>query len=562
MAEPVSLPGRRSQRGDMLERLRRETFDLAVVGGGITGAWVARDAAMRGLSVALVERGDFASGTSSRSSRLIHGGLRYLRHAHISLVREGLRERGRLLRLAPHLVRPIAFTLPVYKGGWDNPLLMRIGLTGYDLMAGKLGMGRHRVRSRQQLIEDEPALRSDGLRSGFRYFDAITNDARLTLALVLSATDHGAAVANYVEAASLEMTGGRTSGLNCRDIVSGDELTVRARSVIGAAGPWTDEWRGRFGEAAVLRPTKGIHVVLPRELLHTDSVVAFFWQERPLFVVPAGRYSYVGTTDTDWSGDPGGVEADAADVSLVLDAINANFNVEVSPADVTSTWAGVRPLIADEGSPSPSAVSRDYEVLEGPRGAYAIVGGKLTNARAMAERAVDQVVEAEAGVLSRSPAGCRTARAPLPGATARFDRYRAQAVAALVRGWDISDEAAEHLVDTHGTDHVRVLAQARKDPELLEPVVPGSPVLLAEAAFAAEAEMAVSLEDFMRRRSDLMLFSSEASCAASERIAAVLGRTLGWNEHEVGEQVEAYRMAVGQMMAFRGDQTDSARSGP
>jgi glycerol-3-phosphate dehydrogenase len=561
MADSVSLPVRASQRGDMLERLRRETFDLAVVGGGITGAWVARDAAMRGLSVALVERGDFASGTSSRSSRLVHGGLRYLRHAHISLVREGLRERGRLLRLAPHLVRPIPFTIPVYKGGRDSALLLRIGLTGYDVMAGKLGMGRHRVRSRDNLIEEEPALRDKGLRSGFRYFDAITNDARLTLTLALSATDHGAAVANYVEAASLEMTGGRASGLNCRDLVSGDELTVRARCVIGAAGPWTDEWRNSFGEASVLRPTKGVHVVLPRELLRTNSVVAFFWQERPLFVVPAGRYSYVGTTDTDWSGDPSEVEADAADVSLVLDAINANFNVDLSSADVTSTWAGVRPLIADEGSPSPSAVSRDYEVLEGPPGAYAIVGGKLTNARAMAERAVDRVVEAEAGLLSQSPAGCRTARAPLPGATARFDRYRTQAVAALVRGWDISDEAAGHLVDTHGTDHVRVLAQARKAPELLDPVVPGSPVLLAEAAFAAESEMAMTLEDFMRRRSDLMLFSSDAGRAASERIAAVLGRTLGWGEHEIGEQVETYRTAVEQMMAFR-DQADPARTGP
>ena len=561
MAELVSLPVRSSQRGDMLERLSRDTFDIAVVGGGITGAWVARDAAMRGLSVALVERGDFASGTSSRSSRLVHGGLRYLRHAHISLVREGLRERGRLLRLAPHLVRPIPFTIPVYKGGRDNALLLRIGLTGYDVMAGKLGMGRHRVRSREQLIEEEPTLRDKGLRSGFRYFYAITNDARLTLSLALSATDHGAAVANYVEAASLETTGGRASGLNCRDLVSGDELTVRARTVIGAAGPWTDEWRNSFGEASILRPTKGVHVVLPRELLRTNSVVAFFWQERPLFVVPAGRYSYVGTTDTDWSGDPSEVEADAADVSLILDAINANFNVDLGPADVTSTWAGVRPLIADEGSPSPSAVSRDYEVLEGPPGAYAIVGGKLTNARAMAERAVDRVVEAEAGVLSQSPSGCRTARAPLPGATARFDRYRAQAVSALVRGWDISEEAAGHLVDTHGTDHVRVLAQARNEPELLEPVVPGSAALLAEAAFAAESEMAVTLEDFMRRRSDLMLFSSNAGRAASERIAAVLGRTLGWNEHEVGEQMETYRTAVEQMMAFR-DQPDPARTAP
>lgn len=546
----------------MLERLRREVFDLAVVGGGITGAWVARDAALRGLSVALVERGDFASGTSSRSSRLVHGGLRYLRHAHISLVREGLRERGRLLRLAPHLVRPIPFTLPIYKGGRDNPLLIRIGLTGYDVLAGRLGIGRHRARSRKQLIEDEPVLRPDGLRSGFRYFDAATNDARLTLTVALSSTDHGAAVANYVEAASLEMTGGRASGVNCRDVIGGDELTVRSRAVISAAGPWTDEWRGKLNEGAVLRPTKGIHVVLPRERLHTESVVAFYWQERPLFVVPAGRYSYVGTTDTDWPGDPGEVEADADDVSLVLDAINGNFNAGVSPADVTATWAGVRPLIAEEGSPSPSDVSRDYEVLAGPPGAYAVVGGKLTNARAMAERAADRVIEAEAGALSQRPGRCRTSRTALPGATANFGRYRSRAVTALARGWDISDEAAEHLVDTHGTDHVRVLAQAQKNPELLEPVVAGSPVLLADAAFAAEEEAAVSLEDFMRRRSDLMLFSPEAGSAAAERIASVLGRRLGWAEHEVAEQLEAYQGAVARMMAFRRDQAEPVRPHP
>ncbi|HEY5640631.1 MAG TPA: glycerol-3-phosphate dehydrogenase/oxidase [Dehalococcoidia bacterium] len=562
MAEPglQATPGPR--RGDMLERLRRETFDIVVVGGGITGAWVARDAAMRGLSVALVERGDFASGTSSRSSRLVHGGLRYLRHAHISLVREGLRERGRLLRLAPHLVRPIPFTLPVYRGGRDNPLLLRVGLTGYDLLAGGLGIGRHRALSRQRLIEEEPALRDDGLRSGFRYFDAITNDARLALSVALSAVGHGAAVANYVEAASVEMTGGRAGGVNCRDVMSGAELTVRARSVVGAAGPWTDEWRGRSGESGVLRPTKGIHVVLPRERLHTDSVVAFYWQERPLFVVPYGRCSYVGTTDTDWSGDSRDVEADAADVSLVLDGINGSFNVDLTPADVTATWAGVRPLIAEEGSPLPSDVARDYEVLEGPPGVYAIAGGKLTNARAMAERAVDHVAEAEARVFSRKPARCRTQRTRLPGATAGFDQYRAQAVAALARGGEISSESAEHLVGTHGTGHPQVLAQARNEPELLEPVVAGSPVLLAEAAFAAEAEMALTLEDFMRRRSDLMLFSPDAGGASAGRVAAVLGRSLGWSEGEVEEQAEAYRGAVERMTAFRRDQTDPVRPAP
>jgi glycerol-3-phosphate dehydrogenase len=506
---------------------------------------------MRGLKVALVEKGDFASGTSSRSSRLVHGGLRYLRHAHVGLVREGLRERGLLLRLAPHLVRPIPFILPVYEGGRDNPLLLRIGLSGYDLLAGRLGIGRHRARSREQLIEEAPALRPGGLRSGFRYFDATTNDARLTLTIALSAIDLGAALVNYVEAVSLDKTGARASGVNCRDATSGDEWTVRARAVVGAAGPWTDEWRRGLGEGAVLRPTKGIHVVVPRERLFTECVVAFYWQERPLFVAPAGRYSYVGTTDTDWAGDPSLVDASRADVALVLDAVNGSFDVELTPADVTATWAGVRPLIAEEGAPTPSDVARDYEILDGPAGTYTIVGGKLTNARAMAEHTVDAVSERESASLSRRPVRCRTSRVRLPGATADFERYRAKATAALERAWDISPEAAQHLVDTYGTDHVRVLAEARDDSGLLDPVGPDSPSLLAEAAFAAREEMALTLEDFMRRRSDLMQFSSDAGLTAAERIAPVLKQALGWDDGEAIKQVAHYRRAAERMMSFR-----------
>jgi glycerol-3-phosphate dehydrogenase len=546
---PASPPA--ADRGALLERLRRETFDLAVVGGGITGASIARDAAMRGLSVALVEKGDIASGTSSRSSRLIHGGLRYLRHRHIRLVREGLRERGLLLRLAPHLVRPIPFTLPVYEDGRDSPTLLRVGLTGYDLLAGTLGIDRHRALPRDRLLEAEPALRERGLQTGFRYFDAITNDARLTLAVALSAVDHGAAAANYVEAVSLETANGRVSGVNCRDLAGGPEITVRARAVVGAAGPWTDQLRAMVDAPPALRPTKGIHVVVPRERLHTNSVVAFYWAERPLFAAPAGRHTYVGTTDTDWTGDPSGVEAHADEVAHVLDAINGNFNVALTTSDVSATWAGVRPLITEEGSPSPSDVSRDYEIFDGPPGVYIICGGKLTSARAMAADLLDHVVEREASRLSRRPARCRTTRTPLPGATADFDRYRVEAAAAVSRGWGLTEESALHLVDTYGTDHVRVLGRAAREPELLEPVVDGSPILRAEVAYAASAEMAVTLEDFMRRRSDLMLFGPDCGPDAAEAVAAVLESALTWDRQEKRRQLSAYGEAVARMTAFR-----------
>jgi len=546
-AAPTALP---PGRADLLERLRRETFDLAVVGGGITGASIARDAAMRGLSVALVEKGDFASGTSSRSSRLIHGGLRYLRHRHIRLVREGLRERGLLLRLAPHLVRPIAFTLPVYRDGRDSAALLRVGLTGYDLLAGRLGITRHRALSRKRLIEAEPALRERGLQSGFRYFDAITNDARLTLAVALSAIDHGAAAVNYVEAVALETANGGVAGVNCRDVAGGGDFTVRARAVAGAAGPWTDELRAMVDAPPALRPTKGIHVVVPRERLLTNSAVAFYWQERPLFAVPAGRHTYIGTTDTDWNGDPAGVEANADEVAHVLEAVNGNFNVELTASDVTATWAGVRPLITAEGSPSPSDVSRDYEIFDGPRGVYIICGGKLTSARAMAEELVDRVIEKEVSRLSRRPARCRTARAPLPGAAADFARYRVEAATALQRGWGLTEESAQHLVDTYGTEHVRVLGRAAGEPELLEPLADDSPVLRAEAAYAASAEMAVTLEDFMRRRSDLMLFGPGGPGAA-QAAAGVLGAALTWDDREKRRQLSAYGKAVRRMTAFR-----------
>jgi len=560
MPRPGPAPRRAAERGALLNRLRTETFDLAVIGGGITGASIARDAAMRGLSVALVERGDFASGTSSRSSRLIHGGLRYLRDRHIRLVREGLRERGLLLRLAPHLVRPIPFTLPVYEDGRDSPTLLRLGLTGYDLLAGTLGIGRHRALPRDRLIGAEPALRDRGLQTGFRYFDAITNDARLTLSVALSAVDCGAAAANYVEAVSLEMTNGRLSGVNCRDLAGMQELTVRARVVVGAAGPWTDQLRAMVDAPAALRPTKGIHIVVPRERLHTNSVVAFYWAERPLFAVPAGRHTYVGTTDTDWTGDPSGVEANADEVAYVLEAVNGNFNVELTMSDVGATWAGVRPLITEEGSPSPSDVSRDYEILDGPLGMYTICGGKLTSARAMAEDLLDRVIEKEASRLSRRPARCRTARTPLPGATADFDRYRLEAASALERGWGLTEESAQHLVDTYGTDHVRVLGRAAREPELLEPVAGGSPVLRAEVAYAASEEMAVTLEDFMRRRSDLMLFGPEGALGAAEAAAAVLESTLAWDRPEKARQLSAYGEAVARMMAFRAGRGAAAGS--
>lgn len=543
-------PGRRRPyRAEMLKRLRTEEFDLAVVGGGITGAWIARDAALRGLKVALVERGDFASGTSSRSSRLVHGGLRYLQHRHISLVRESLRERGLLLRLAPHLVRPIQFLIPVYEGDRYSPLLLRAGLMGYDVLAGSRRIGWHRRRSGEQVEADEPALRREGLRSGFTYFDAITDDARLTLTVVLGAIENGGTAANYVEAVSWEEAAGHVAGVNCRDTMTGETFTVRAKCVAGAAGPWSDELRAMARGAPVLRPTKGIHIVVPRERLRTASAVAFFHDGRPYFAVPAGRSTYVGTTDTDWTGDAGEAVATAEDVRGVLDGVNASFDVGLGVDDVTATWAGVRPLVAEEGSPAPSDVSRDYEILEGPRGVYTICGGKLTSARSMAEEVVGRIVEKERGRLSVRVGRCRTDRVRLSGAGTGFDGFKGEAVHDLQRNRGVSAEVADHLLDTYGTRYSDVLATA--DDALLARVSADSATIGAEVAYAVSNGMAMTLLDFMRRRSDLMLFGPGAKRDVAAAVAGVMAPVRGWDVARIEAEVEEYMREAEGMLSFR-----------
>ena len=553
----VNPPVADVSRAGLLERLEKETFDIAVIGGGITGAGIARDAAMRGLSVALIEKGDFASGTSGRSSRLIHGGLRYLRHGQMRLVREALHERGLLLRLAPHLVRASRVILPLYPESHHRPLRLRFGLVGYDLLAGGLGIGRHCSLSPAKTLEAEPQVKGEDLIVSFRYFDAVTDDARLTLTVALSAVRLGAAAVNYVEATGVEKTGERVAGVHYRDVVGGGKGTVRARAVVSAAGPWTDEVRSLVGAPRLLRPTKGIHLVVPRARLAINGVVAFGWNGRDLFAMPRDRHTYIGTTDTDFADDPGGVEADHEDVAYVLDAANGTFTTSLSMSDVVATWAGVRPLIREEGAPS--SVPRDYEILDGPAGLYTICGGKLTTFRSMAEHLVDHVIEREGAGFSRRPARCRTARVPLPGGgAADFPRYEKDAVAALRDGWQLPEEAAKRLVSVYGTEHVRVLSHALREPDLLKTMGSGCPVLAAEAVHAARQEMAVTLEDFLRRRSDLMLFGNEAGKAVTDESARLMGRVLGWNRKETDRQVAAYREAVARMMAFRSPAGGSA----
>jgi glycerol-3-phosphate dehydrogenase len=562
----VSKPSPRGRfssrtRATSIERFQREKFDIAVVGGGITGAGIARDAALRGLSVALLEKGDFGSGTSSRSSRMIHGGLRYLRQLHVSLVRESLRERGVLLEIAPHLARPFPFLLPVYGSGQER-LQLRVGLTAYDILAGRRRLERHRMLSRREVMQQEPALRPDGLQGALLYFDCLVHDARLTLATVRSAARQGAAVANYVQATSLEpeeqrpdgRLSGRVVGVRFRDVLSGRSNLLRASIVVNAAGPWCDELRALTNLPPMLRPTKGTHVVLPHQRLPVTNVVIFFHNDRGLFAVPKDDWTYVGTTDTDYHGDPGRARVDATDVAYVLEASNAAFpGLNLVPSDIVSCWAGVRPLVAEEGAPTPSDVSRDYEIKNELPGLISIAGGKLTTYRSMAQDLLDRLVAGEGRRLGWSPRPCSTADLPLPGGDFQdFDSYSEGAVAALEEGWGLPPAVASRLVRIYGTEHVKILAYALRDKRLLEPLTPGVAVMRAEALYAVEEEMAVTLEDFLNRRTDLMLFdpSGKKGLDAAAPAVRLMGGLLGWGWRARREQLRRYRQAVDAMAAF------------
>jgi glycerol-3-phosphate dehydrogenase len=537
-------------RAEALARFQADTFDIAIIGGGITGAGIARDAAQRGLAVALLERGDFASGTSSKSSRMIHGGLRYLAQRHVHLVRESLVERGLLLRLAPHLVHPMPWLLPVYEGGANSRFVLRAGLTAYDLMAGRRRLERHRSLPREALERSEPAIRTNGLQGGFRYFDCLVNDARLTLTTVRSAARDHAAVASRVEATGVLTEGGRVTGVNFADRLSGATGTLRAHVVVAAAGPWTDQVRALAGVPPVLRPTKGIHVVVGHGRLPLSSAVAFAFRDRMMFAVPYRDYTYIGTTDTDFTGDPGEVRSDADDVAYSIEAANSAFTVDLSPDEVVATWAGVRPLVYEEGTPS--EVGRDYDIQAGPEGFMTIAGGKLTTYRAMAEDLVDRVVRQEAQRLGGARPPCRTASTALPGGDLdRFERYREAAAAPLEESWGVPRQAAFHLVDTYGTEYLKVLAYARQSPDLLQPLAPDVPVLAAEVIYAVEEEMALTLEDFMARRTELLLFEPQHGLEAAGRAATLMGEALGWGRRQRQEEVERYRQVVADMTAFR-----------
>jgi len=537
-----------TRRAD-LDSLAAGPVDLLVIGGGVTGAGIARDAALRGIRTALIDAGDFGHGTSSRSTRLVHGGLRYLEHGWLRLVFEASRERRILLRIAPHLVRPMAFLFPIHAGSRVGRWRLAAGLWLYDLLSLFRNVHRHRMLSRRAVQKAEPQLRGQDLLGGAVYYDGYCDDARLVLATVRSAHRHGAKVASYAAVTALEKAAGRVRGAVVADSVAGRRLVIHAHVTVNATGPWTDAVRRMDEESAapLLRPTKGVHVTVPRRragncgaLTATSPV-----DGRVMFVLPWGDVTVIGTTDTDFAGDPDQVAAAGDDVTYLLRSANALFpDARLVPEDVIAAWAGLRPLLRDGGGGATAEVPREHRIVESASGLVTIAGGKLTTYRSMAAELVDRVAARLHKMDGRRvPRRAATDQEPLPGGeVADLDLL----VRELVKG-GVSEDAARHLVGSYGSEAVAVANLAAREPALAEPLVDGFPPLKAEVIHQARREMALSVSDVMVRRTHLFHSHPTQGTAAAPAVASLLARELKWDAAAEAESLEAYLAEVRRM---------------
>lgn len=521
-----------------------QRFDLIIIGGGITGAGVAYEAAARGARVLVLEQGDFAAGTSSRSTKLIHGGIRYLRQMDFRLVREGVHERQRLIAAAPHLVHPIQFVYPVHEGDPDPLWALRAGLVLYDLFAGRRNLLRHRVFPGPSILAEEPLLRTEGLKGGALYADCLTDDARLTIAVACEAARRGAVLVNYFPVERfLYKEAGRAIGVEAVDLLGGDEpLQLHADAILNATGPWVDLVRRLDDPAAlpILRPTKGVHIAVSHSRLPVRRPVVMHAADgRLMFAVPRDGLTYLGTTDTDYRADPGAVTVDRSDVTYILDAANRMFpTAALTEADVVSAWAGIRSLAATSEAAGPSQISRDYKLYTSPSGIVSVAGGKLTAFQAMARSIVRRVLPQ----LPDTPVELALAGAVAPVPT------EAEA-ASLGREYGLPAAAVLELWSRHGAETPAVLTYARLDTG--DEPCPRARMLAAEAAHAVAHEFAVTLSDVLNRRTAQLLFSPDNGLAAAEAVADAMCELLGWDAAERAAQLDSYRAEAASMMAWR-----------
>lgn len=529
-------------RAAALTGMTAHEVDVLVVGSGVVGAGVALDAVSRGLSTALVEQRDFASGTSSRSSKLVHGGLRYLEMFDFGLVREALEERGLLLtRLAPHLVRPVPFLYPLRKT-WERPYV-GAGLALYDAMAmaGKYEMGvpKHKHLFRRQVARMAPDLRTDELTGAIRYYDCQVDDARLVMNIARTAAAYGAHVASRTKVTGFLREGERVVGAKIRDLENDVSYEVRARVVINAAGVWTDEIQDMVGGRGALRveASKGIHLVVPRDRIRSECGFITKTEKSVLFVIPWGRHWIIGTTDTPWSLDLAHPAASRADIDYVLGEVNTLLKDPLDHDDVEGVYAGLRPLLKGETEPT-SKISREHTVVAPVPGLVMIAGGKLTTYRVMAKDAVDVAATS----LDGGVRGSITDRVPLLGAHGFETRTNQRATLARTTGLHIS--RIDHLLGRYGGMVDEILDLLTDDPSLAEPLIHAEDYLCAEVVYAVTHEGARHLDDVLTRRTRISIETFDRGALAAQQVAELMGGVLEWDQSRIEEEVDHYLRRV------------------
>jgi glycerol-3-phosphate dehydrogenase len=526
------------QRAEALERMSRETFDVLVVGGGITGAGSALDAVTRGLSVAVVEQRDWAAGTSSRSSKLIHGGLRYLEHFEFGLVREALRERALLLnRLAPHLVRPVALLVPLEHRIWQR-VYLGAGMTLYDGLGGRGAVPGHRQLTRRKALDLAPGLKRKSLIGAIEYYDAQVDDARHTMTVLRTAAHHGAVVATSARVTGFLREGERVGGAAVRDLEGGRELEISARQVINATGAWTDELqelvgRGRFR----VQPSKGIHLVVPRDRIASDRGLTLRTEKSVLFVLPWGRHWIIGTTDTPWDLGLDHPAASASDIDYLLEHLNQVLRQPLDRADVEGVYAGLRPLLAGE-SDETSRLSREHAIAKSVPGLTTVAGGKYTTYRTMACEVVDTAVRN----LERRGAPSCTESIELLGANGYRALFNRRHELAQLSGMHVA--RINHLLGRYGSLIDDLLTMVADDSSLAEPLAGADDYLAVEAVYAASHEGALHLDDILARRTRISIETFDRGLAAAEHVARLVAPVLGWDAETRERELAHYRARV------------------
>ncbi|GAB2733502.1 glycerol-3-phosphate dehydrogenase/oxidase [Salinifilum aidingensis] len=528
-----------AERTDNWRRLGNERFDVLVIGGGVTGSGVALDAATRGLRVAMVEARDFAAGTSSRSSKLFHGGLRYLEQLEFSLVKEALTERELMLtKIAPHLVKPVSFLYPLTHRFWERPYTAA-GLALYDTMGGARSVPGQKHLTRAGALRMMPALKNDAFVGGIRYYDAQADDARHTMTVARTAASYGAAMTTSTQVVDFLRDADRVVGARVRDTETGAETDVQAQTVVNATGVWTDELqklsggRGRFR----VKASKGVHIVVPRDRIVGETGLILRTEKSVLFVIPWDNHWIIGTTDTDWKLDLAHPAATKSDIDYILGHVNEVLATPLEHADIEGVYAGLRPLLSGE-SDDTSKLSREHAVARVAPGLVAIAGGKYTTYRVMAADAVD----AAAADISGRVASSITDEVPLIGA----DGYHAlvNQIDQLASEYGLHPHRVRHLLNRYGSRVHDVLALAADRPELLKPVPEAADYLQVEVVYGCEHEGALHLEDVLTRRTRISIEYPHRGVDSAEPVARLMAETLGWDDARIAREVEVYTKRV------------------